>query len=419
MKDNVVNRFLWYVKFDTQSDPNSGTTPSTAGQMVFARELVEELKKMDLKDIDLDANGYLMATLPSNIDEQVPVVGFIAHMDTSPDFTGYGVSPQVVKSYKGGDIVLDEKKDIILSATIFPELEKYKGQDLIVTNGHTLLGADDKAGVAEIMTAIEYLVSHPEIKHGKIRIAFTPDEEIGQGADHFDIHKFGADFAYTLDGGEIGSLEFENFNAAGAKVIIHGSSVHPGYAKNKLKNSIKIAYRYISLLPEKETPENTQEYEGFYHLTDIKGDVEQSEIDFIIRDFDAGKFEERKDVMRKAVHKINMEYGSGTAEVVIKDQYFNMQKIIDKSMFVIDIAKEAIQSAGMEARIVPIRGGTDGARLTYMGLPCPNIFAGGHNFHGKFEYIPTSSMEKACQVLIQIAHLVAQKELVMVNANER
>jgi len=409
MKDKVVDRFLRYVRFDTQSDPRSGAVPSTAGQMVFARELAEELKKMDLTDIELDPNGYLMATLPSNMDEPTPVVGFIAHMDTSPDFTGYEVSPRVVKSYNGGDIILNEKKNIILSAAVFPEIENYKGKDLIVTNGETLLGADDKAGVAEIVSAVEYLVTHPEIRHGKIRIAFTPDEEIGQGADHFDVRKFGADFAYTLDGGEVGSLEYENFNAAGAKVIIHGSSVHPGYAKNKMKNSIKIAYHFISLLPGDETPEKTEEYQGFYHLTDIKGTVEQTEIDFIIRDFNLDKFVERKETMKNTADQINMEYGVGSAEVILRDQYYNMQEIIDKSMFVVDIAREAIARAGIVPKIVPIRGGTDGARLSFMGLPCPNLFAGGHNFHGKYEYIPTSSMEKACGVIVEIAQLVARQ----------
>lgn len=407
MKSKVVERFLWYVKFDTQSDPNSGTVPSTAGQMVFARELAEELGKIGLTDIDLDSNGYIMATLPSNISEQTPVVGFIAHMDTSPDFTGYGVSPRV-EPYKGGDIVLDEKENIILSASVFPEIEKYRGQDLIVTNGKTLLGADDKAGVAEIMAAVEYLVAHPEIKHGKIRIGFTPDEEIGQGADHFDIHKFGADFAYTLDGGEVGSLEFENFNAAGAKVTIHGSSVHPGYAKNKMKNAIRIAYQYLSSLPEKEVPEKTDEYEGFYHITGISGGVERCEMEFIIRDFNPEKFSERKEMMEKAAGKINSEYGSGTVKLEIKDQYYNMHEIIDKSMYVVELAKEAISRAGLTPKIVPIRGGTDGARLSFMGLPCPNIFAGGHNFHGKYEYIPTASMEKACQVIVEIAQLAAK-----------
>ncbi len=408
MKSKVVDRFMWCVKFDTQSDPKSGTTPSTVGQMVFARELVEELKKIGLTDIDLDSNGYIMATLPSNLNEATPVVGFIAHMDTSPDFTGYGVCPKVV-AYKGGDIVLDEKDDIILSAAVFPEIEKYKGQNIIVTNGKTLLGADDKAGVAEIVTAMEYLISHPEIKHGKIRIAFTPDEEIGQGADHFDVRKFGADFAYTMDGGEIGSLEYENFNAAVAKVIIHGSSVHPGYAKNKMKNSIKMAYRFISMLPVDETPEKTEKYQGFYHLTDIKGNVERTEMEFIIRDFHPAEFSDRKDTMHKAEKKINAEFGTGTVEIEIKDQYYNMQEIINKSLFVVDIAKEAITKTGITPKIVPIRGGTDGARLSYMGLPCPNIFAGGHNFHGKFEYIPTDSLEKACQVIVEIAQLVSMK----------
>jgi tripeptide aminopeptidase len=411
MKNKVVDRFLWYVKFDTQSDPKSGTIPSTVGQTVFARELVEELKKIGLTDIDLDSNGYIMATLPSNINEPTPVVGFIAHVDTSPDFTGYGVSPRIVESYKGGDIVLDEEGDIILSTAVFPEIEKYKGQDIIVTNGKTLLGADDKAGVAEIMAAVEYLADHPEIKHGKIRIGFTPDEEIGQGADHFDVHKFGADFAYTLDGGEVGLLEYENFNAAGAKVVIHGSSVHPGYAKNKMKNAIRIAYQYLSSLPENEIPEKTHEYEGFYHITAITGGVERCEMEFIIRDFDPDKFSERKDRMKIAADKINSEYGSGTVKLEVKDQYYNMHEIIDKAMYVVDIAKEAIINVGLTPKVVPIRGGTDGARLSYMGLPCPNIFAGGHNFHGKFEFIPIDSLEKACKVIVEIAQVASRKEV--------
>ena len=333
------------------------------------------MKKIGLSDIELDSNGYIMATLPSNINEQKPVVGFIAHMDTSPDYTGYGVSPRI-EPYKGGDIVLDDKEDIILSAAVFPEIEKYKGQDLIVTNGKTLLGADDKAGVAEIVAAMEYLVAHPEIKHGKIRIGFTPDEEIGQGADHFDITKFGADFAYTLDGGEVGSLEFENFNAAGAKIIIHGSSVHPGYAKNKMKNAIRIAYQYLSILPEDEVPEKTHEYEGFYHITGITGGVERCEMEFIIRDFHPDKFNDRKEMMKKAAGIINSEYGSGTVKVEMKDQYYNMHEIIDKSMYVVELAKEALTKVGLTPRIVPIRGGTDGARLSFMGLAVPQYLCG-------------------------------------------
>ena len=405
----MVERFLRYVSFDTQSDTHSEVTPSTPGQMIFALKLGEELKQIGLTDIEVDHNGYLTATLPSNLEADSPVVGFISHMDTSPDFSGKDVSPRIIESYEGGDIVLDSEQNSILSSSIFPEIEMYKGQRLIVTNGKTLLGADDKAGVAEIVTAMEYLVSNPEILHGKVRIAFTPDEEIGQGADHFDVKKFGAEFAYTMDGGEIGELEYENFNAAGAKVVIHGSSVHPGYAKHKMKNSMLIANRFISLLPSQETPENTEGYEGFYHLTGIKGDVEHTEIEYIIRDFDADKFSERKKVMEQAAVKINDEYGMGTVDLELKDQYYNMRKVIEPVKYVVDIAEKAILNSGIQPKIVPIRGGTDGARLSFMGLPCPNIFAGGHNFHGKFEYIPTKSMGKACEVIVGIVESVGKK----------
>ena len=388
---------------------NRKQTQVQQDKKVFARAIVEELELMGLSEVDLDQNGYVMATLPANMEKPTSVVGFIAHMDTSPDFIGYGVTPRVVSSYPGGDIILDEKNDVILSSSIFPEIKNYTGQDIIVTNGKTLLGADDKAGVAEIVTAVEYLLQHPEIKHGKIRIAFTPDEEIGKGADHFDLQKFGADYAYTMDGGEVGSLEYENFNAASAKVTVHGSNVHPGYAKNKLKNSMTIANQYLSLMPENETPEKTADYEGFYHLTGITGDVERTLIEFIIRDFDQEKFGNRKEAMKKIAEKINARYGSGTVEIEIKDQYFNMYEIIDKVIYVIDIAREAISRTGITPKIVPIRGGTDGARLSYMGLPCPNIFAGGHNFHGKYEFIPIPSMEKACQTIVEIAKMVGEK----------
>lgn len=409
MENRVVERFLSYVTFDTQSDPHSGVTPSTVGQLIFARMLGEELKQIGLMDVEVDHNGYVTATLPSNLNIDTPVVGFIAHMDTSPDFTGMNVSPRIVESYKGGDIVLDKEHNIVLSPSVFPEIEMYSGQRLIVTNGKTLLGADDKAGVAEIVTAMEYLVSHPEILHGKVRIAFTPDEEIGQGADHFEVERFDADFAYTMDGGEIGALEYENFNAAGAKVIIHGSSVHPGYAKHRMKNSTLIANRFISMLPPQETPENTEDYEGFYHLTRIKGDVEHTEIEYIIRDFDPEKFSERKKVMEQVAEKINEEFGKATVELELKDQYYNMREIIEPVKYVVDIAGKAIIKSGVIPKIVPIRGGTDGARLSFMGLPCPNIFAGGHNFHGKFEYIPTKSMGKACEVIVGIVEDVEKK----------
>lgn len=408
MENRVVERFLRYVSYDTQSDAHSGVTPSTPGQMVFARILGEELNQIGLTEVEVDSNGYVTATLASNLNNDTPVVGFISHMDTSPDFSGKNVSPRIV-DYEGGNIVLDSEQNIILSSSVFPEIEMYKGQRLIVTNGKTLLGADDKAGVAEIVTAMEYLISNPQILHGKVRIAFTPDEEIGQGADHFDVKKFGADFAYTMDGGEIGSLEYENFNAAGAKIVVHGSSVHPGYAKHKMKNSTLIANRFISLLPTQETPENTEGYEGFYHLTGIKGDVEHTEIEYIIRDFDPYRFSERKKVMESAVKRINEEYGAGTADLELKDQYYNMRKIIEPVKYVVNIAEEAISKSGVIPKIVPIRGGTDGARLSFMGLPCPNIFAGGHNFHGKFEYIPTASMGKACEVIVGIVESMGKK----------
>jgi len=406
MRDKLVERFLRYVRFDTQSDPKSGTTPSTPGQMVFARELEKELRLIGLSEVEVDQNGYVTATLPSNVEKETPVIGFIAHMDTSPDFTGFDVCPKIIESYPGGDIILNSELNIILSAATFPEIENYTGQDIIVTDGKTLLGADDKAGIAEIVTAMEYLVSHPEIRHGQVRVCFTPDEEIGEGADHFDVKKFGAEFAYTMDGGEIGALEYENFNAARAKIIINGSSVHPGYAKDKMKNSMLIASRFISLLPPEEVPEKTEGYEGFYHLTRISGNVEKTEMEFIIRDFDREKFGERKNTIDETANRIIDEFGAGSVEVELKDQYYNMREVIEKSGYVVDIAEKAIEETGVMPKIVPIRGGTDGARLSFMGLPCPNIFAGGHNFHGKFEYIPIPSMVKACEA---IAGIVGRK----------
>jgi tripeptide aminopeptidase len=411
MKDKVVERFLRYVSYDTRSDPRTGVTPSTPGQLYFAGMVGEELKKIGMAEVEVDQNGYIMATLPSNTENKTPVTGFIAHMDTSPDFTGKDVLPRIIQPYIGGDIILDSEQNIILSPAVFPEIEAYKGQDLIVTNGRTLLGADDKAGVAEIVTAMEYLLEHPAIRHGKIRICFTPDEEIGQGADHFDLKKFGADVAYTIDGGEVGSLEYENFNAAAAKIVVHGTSVHPGYAKNKMKNSMLIANRFISMLPPQETPDNTEGYEGFFHITGLHGDIERTEIEYIIRDFDADRFAERKKLMEAMAAQINYVFGKGTLELTLKDQYYNMRKIIEPVKYVVDIAEEAIRRAGVTPKTVPIRGGTDGARLTYMGLPCPNIFAGGHNFHGKFEYLPIPSMEKACKVIVEIAGIAANSEI--------
>lgn len=401
----LTERFLEYVSFDTQSDMNTGLTPSTPGQMFFARYLVDELKRIGLSEVQVDDNGYLTATLPANNGGEGPVVGFIAHLDTSPDFSGKHVKPQIIKNYDGGDIALDAEEGLWLKPDEFPELKNYVGQDLICTDGHTLLGADDKAGVAEIITAMEYLLAHPEIKHGKIRIAFTPDEEIGQGADHFDVAGFGADFAYTLDGGEIGELEFENFNAAMAKITVHGRNVHPGYARGKMRNSMRIANQLVGMLPRHETPEHTDGYEGFYHLMSFNGDVEKTELLFIIRDFDRDRFEKRKRELQHLVNKVNAEFGAATVVMEMNDQYYNMREKIEPLMYIVEFAREAMLKAGVEPKVLPIRGGTDGARLSYMGLPTPNIFAGGHNFHGRFEFVPIPSMEKAVEVILQIAQM--------------
>ena len=406
--EQVLDRFLKYVTVDTQSDADTGLTPSTPGQMIFAQNLADELKAVGLVDVSIDDNGYVMATVPSNVDKDVPVIGFIAHMDTSPDFSGRHVKPRVINNYGGGDIVLNESKNIVLAVADFPEVEKYKGQDLVVPDGTTLLGADDKAGVSEIVTAAEYLMQHPEIKHGKIRIGFTPDEEIGAGADYFDVDKFGAEFAYTLDGSEIGELEYENFNAAGAKVTINGRMVHPGYAKNKMRNSMRIANQFITMLPRHETPEHTDDYEGFYHLMSLNGDVEKTEMMFIIRDFKRDRFDDRKKEMNHLIRKINAEYGAGTASIEMKDQYYNMHEMIEPVMHIVDYAEQAMEELGIKPIVKPIRGGTDGSRLSYMGLPCPNIFAGGHNFHGRFEFVPVQSMQKAVEVILKISELVAK-----------
>ena len=403
---SITDRFIKYVKFDTQSDPNTGLTPSTPGQMLFSQQLIEELKEIGLEDVDLDDNGYVMATLPSNIEGDAPVVGFIAHVDTSPDFSGKNVSPQIVKDYEGGEIVLNEKDNIVLKPSEFPELKQYIGQSIITTDGNTLLGADDKAGVTAIVTAMEYLVQHPEIKHGKIRIGFTPDEEIGEGADLFDVEKFGASFAYTIDGGEIGELEFENFNAALAKVVAHGRNVHPGYARGKMRNSMRIANQLVAMLPRHETPEHSDGYEGFYHLMSFNGDVEKTEMQFIIRDFKRDRFEDRKKEMGHLVNKVNKEFGEGTMELEIKDQYYNMREKIEPVMHIVDLAEQAMKDVDVVPNIKPIRGGTDGARLAFKGLPTPNIFAGGHNFHGRFEFLPIPSLEKAMQVVLRISELV-------------
>jgi len=406
---NVVDRFLEYVKFDTQSDELTNLTPSTPGQMVFAQYLEEKLKELGLKDVSLDENGYLMATLPGNTTAEVPTIGFIAHLDTSPDMSGRHVNPRIVKSYDGSDIVLNAEKEIVLSPNQFPELLHYTGQDLIVTDGNTLLGADDKAGIAEIITAVEYLMDHPEIKHGDIRIAFNPDEEIGLGAHKFDVEKFGADWAYTMDGGEIGELEYENFNATVAKVTFKGRNVHPGYAKHKMINSLRVATQFAIMLPRWETPEHTEGYEGFYHLIGIEGDVEKTVLTYIIRDHDRDRFERRKKEFEHLTRKINKEFPD-CASLELKDQYYNMREKIEPVMHVIEIAEQAMRNADVTPKVVPIRGGTDGAQLSFKGLPCPNIFAGGLNFHGRYEFVPIPSMEKATKVIVEIAKLVAERK---------
>lgn len=405
---NVTDRFLGYVKFDTQSDELTNLTPSTPGQMIFAQALEKELQSLGLKDITLDDNGYLMATLPGNTDKKVPTVGFIAHLDTSPDMSGRHVTPRIVENYDGGDITLDADGGVVLSPESFPELKDYVGQSLIVTDGRTLLGADDKAGVAEIITAVEYLMQHPEIKHGDIRIGFNPDEEIGLGAHKFDVKLFNADFAYTMDGGAIGELEYENFNAASAKVVFKGRNVHPGYAKHKMINSIRIANQFCIMLPRWETPEHTEDYEGFYHLIGFEGTVEESTLTYIIRDHDMDRFQRRKKELEHLVRKINNEF-PGCASIEIKDQYYNMREKIEPVMYVIDIAKQAMIDAGVTPKVQPIRGGTDGAQLSFKGLPCPNIFAGGLNFHGRYEYVPIPSMEKAVDVIVEICKLVEKR----------
>lgn len=406
---NLLERFLKYVSIHTTSDENTGLVPSTPQQMEFAKILAEELKDMGMQDVSLDKKGYLMATLPSNIDKDVPTVGFISHLDTSPDMSGKNVKPRIVENYDGNDIVLNEKENIVLSPKQFPELTMYRGQSLVVTNGLTLLGADDKAGIAEIMTAMDYFIKNPDVKHGKVRIAFNPDEEIGLGAHLFDVDKFGCQFAYTMDGGEIGELEYENFNAAGAKVTFYGTNVHPGYAKNKMVNSMKIATKFMATVPANESPEYTDGYEGFYHLTGIGGDVEKTTVSYIIRDHDRKKFEERKAHLQMLVDKINSEFGDNTATLEIKDQYYNMKEKVEPVKYIVDIASEAIRQAGVEPKVKPIRGGTDGAQLSFKGLPCPNIFAGGHNFHGKYEFVPIQSMEKATEVVKNIIKIVANR----------
>lgn len=410
---HIIDRFKSYVIIDTESDPNSDTTPSTEKQWDLANKLVEELKAIGMKEVTIDKNAYVMATLPSNVDYDVPTIGFIAHFDTTPDFTGKNVKPQIVKDYDGGDIILNKKENIVLSPKYFKDLLQYKGQTLITTDGTTLLGADDKAGITEIVTAMEYLINNPDIKHGKIRVGFTPDEEIGRGAHKFDVKKFGAEWAYTMDGSQIGELEYENFNAAGVKVIVKGKSVHPGYAKGKMINSMLIANKFINELPKKEVPEKTKGYEGFFHVTGITGSIEHTEIGLIIRDHNKKKFEERKKYVEAVVAKINKKYASKFGEDIIsaeiKDQYYNMKEKVKPVYHIVEIAEKAMKALDIKPIIKPIRGGTDGSQLSYMGLPCPNIFAGGHNFHGKYEYVPVESMVKATEVIVKIAELTAQE----------
>ena len=405
---DLVSRFLRYVRIDTQSAEEAGVTPSTPGQMEFVKMLRAELEAMGLEDITLDEYGYLFATLPANTTRTIPTVGFIAHVDTSPDVTGKDVKPRIVKNYNGTDILLSSEGNVVLSTEEFPELLRYVGNDLIVTDGHTLLGADDKAGVAEIVSAIAYLQSHPEIEHGRIRIGFNPDEEIGLGAHKFDVKLFGCDWAYTMDGGEVGELEYENFNAAAARIVIKGRNVHPGYAKGKMLNSMRVAADFMKVLPKKEVPECTDGYEGFFHVVGIKGGVEETTVSIIVRDHDSEKFSKRKELLQTCVKDINDKYGMGTATLELTDQYANMREVIEPMMYVIDIACQAMRDAGVEPKIKPIRGGTDGAQLSFKGLPCPNIFAGGVNFHSRFEFVPVQSMEKAMMTIVKIAELVAK-----------
>ena len=398
---NITERFLKYVSFCTTSDEETNMTPSTPGQMEFAKYLAAELQEIGMQEVTLDENGYVMATLPANAEGK-PTIGFIAHMDTAPDASGKNVKARIVENYDGQDIVLNAEKNIVFEVAKYPEILDYKGQDIIVTDGTTLLGADDKAGLAEIVSACEYLIQHPEIQHGKIRVGFTPDEEIGQGADHFDVEKFGCDFAYTMDGGAVGELEYENFNAAGCKVKVHGVNVHPGYGYHKMINSMRIANHFATMLPRWETPEHTQGYEGFYHLIAMNGTVEETTLQYIIRDHDRARFESRKREIEHLARKINQEYGEGTIEVEIRDQYYNMREKVEPVMHIVTLVEEAMKEVGVTPKVQPIRGGTDGARLSFEGLPCPNIFAGGVNFHSRFEYLPIPSMKKAMQVILKI-----------------
>ncbi|KGO90708.1 peptidase T [Flavobacterium suncheonense] len=410
---HIIDRFISYVTVDTESDPNSATTPSTAKQWDLANKLVEELKAIGLQDVTIDDKSYIQATLPSNLDYEVPTIGFVSHFDTTPDFTGANVKPQIVPNYDGKDIILNKEQNIVLSPSYFEDLLLYKGQTLITTDGTTLLGADDKAGVTEIVTAIEYLIKNPQIKHGTLKVGFTPDEEIGRGADFFDVEKFGCDWAYTMDGSQIGELEYENFNAAGVKLKFKGKSVHPGYAKGKMINSMLLATKYISKLPKDEVPERTKGYEGFFHVVHLDGSIEETNVQLIIRDHDRKKFEKRKKKVVKIAEKFNKKYakqfGADIVEIEVKDQYYNMREKVEPMMHIVDLAEQAMKDLDIKPIIKPIRGGTDGSRLSFMGLPCPNIFAGGHNFHGKYEYVPVESMQKAIDVIVRIAELTAEK----------
>ncbi|MEN2487681.1 peptidase T [Flavobacterium sp. B11] len=408
---HIIDRFISYVTIDTESDPNSQTTPSTQKQWNLANKLVEELKAIGLEEVTIDDKAYIMATLPSNVDHEVPTIGFVSHFDTSPDFSGANVKPQIVENYDGKDIVLNAEKNIILSPDYFKDLLQYKGQTIITTDGTTLLGADDKAGITEIVSAMEYLIQHPEIKHGKIRIGFTPDEEIGRGAHHFDVEKFGAQWAYTMDGSQIGELEYENFNAAGAKITFKGKSVHPGYAKGKMINSMLLANDFINELPKGETPQETKGYEGFFHVHHIKGNIEETVLELIIRDHNRKKFEKRKELIHKLTKQFNKKFAKKFGEDIViaevKDQYYNMKEKVLPVKYIVDIAEKAMRELSIKPIIKPIRGGTDGSQLSFMGLPCPNIFAGGHNFHGKYEYVPAESIQKATDVIVKIAELTA------------
>ncbi|MDR3227201.1 MAG: peptidase T [Prevotellaceae bacterium] len=409
MKKTVLNKFLRYVAIDTQSDENSASQPSTAKQLTLSKLLVDELKAMGITDAALDEHGYVMATIQSNINKKTPVIGFIAHVDTSPDLSGANVKPQIIENYNGKDIVLSKEKKINLTLNDFPELADFKGKTLITTDGTTLLGADDKAGIAEIMTAAEYIMNHPEIKHGTIKIGFTPDEEIGRGVDKFDVEKFGADYAYTMDGGALGELEYENFNAASAKIKIHGNNIHPGYAKGKMTNSILVAMELNALLPVNERPEFTENYDGFFHVVHFDGNVEQASIQYIIRDHNRKKFEHKKETIKNCVDFLNKRYGNDVLVLELKDQYYNMREMVEPHYHIVETAFNAMKQADVEPIVRPIRGGTDGARLSFMDLPCPNIFAGGHNFHGKYEFVALESMEKAAEVILNIVKLYAEE----------